>query len=282
MYTTKLRTVDLVGAHVGGDTITSCFLGTKPLPQLDVQIIDQQAGRPEALAKVWTEAGHQAIGRTGDARIVRARSGGDLIALATDDPTVQVQLLQRSQARMITIGLMLASKGASDGSGFVLGYAAVVPEHDQQMRADAVTLFSCIQQVTGGQRLSSQAVSSPIWNVAKLPGVRTAIYQNLSTVASKFLWEGEMTGQLLVACALPAPTAYPLVLEERNGRSRRQMCDAAARRGKSVACAYVDQSRPDWLYTVLPTRYGRGIPVEFPTPMLPARQLPEPRPSGTD
>lgn len=267
---TTFKTVDIRGANRGGQAATRAFLDHHDLPHLRVQIVDQTDKRASSLATTWSQAGHHTKAITADARTVPVERDLDLLALLTDDPTVQWRLLENSRAKLVLGGILIASAEAGAAGGRVLGLCAVVPERDRVTRQRAGRLFQSIVGLTGGERTTSRAVSAPTWNTAQMDVVRATLYQRLADDARRFLTTGDVPGGLYVATAWPTPAVHPIELQLRQGRSRAQMRVEAGRIAASSAerCAvvYFDETTPRWIYVVIPNQRRRPVTVELPEP----------------
>ena len=282
-----LRTLDLHGAHRGGSAATRALLERGTLPPMEVCLVDPVPSRAAQLSATWSNAGHRAVGVQADAREVSLDRQVDVLGLCTDDVNAQLHLLESSEARLIVMGLIVASTAVDGYGGQVLGFGATVPEHDALTRQSAERLFREVVRLTDGRRVTSHAVSDPVLNNLQVDTVRNLLYQRLAQDAYEFLNEGRAQGSLYVTVASPSGATFPLNLHLRQGRSRAQMQDMAQRqtkeqvlslRGKQAGIAihraaiFVDDTAASapWLYAVIPSSASFGRSSQFLTVELPS------------
>lgn len=265
--------LEIIGAHRGGHAYSRPLWDQRGMPALRVNLLDLEPGRPQALAKLWEEHGHAALGQVADVRHL-ALQPTDVRVLCLDDATAMLRLTQTAaNQRLLQWGLLVNTADAGQYGGRVLGFGATLPEGDLPRRAEAQALLQRLAALVG-ERETSASLRAPLLNAPQVDRVREAIHQRLATDASAFLQRGAATGRLFVAEPSGA-RLFSLRLEARHSRTREQMRQAALRDAEGEtgwqAVAFVDQ-RPDWLYlaflrprgTRRPLRYEVEFAVELP------------------
>ncbi len=262
--TSSTNRIDILGAHRGGTTATLALLDGGSLPPIEVRLVDPTVGRAAALARQWTSAGYRAVPIAASAGSLKPGSPARVTIAATDDPAFQVEQLKSPTSDLTVAGLVIATRDAQELGGLVLGIGAVVPQRANQLRRDAVAVFECIRQLTDGVRVSSTAVNSPIFNMAQVDRVRSALYDELATDARRFLVTGRTEGRVVLSCAYPETASYSVSVRQRAGRSALAMraCHTSLLPGQAVI--YLNEDQPKWMFAVIPTRIGLVYTPELP------------------
>jgi len=268
--------INVYGAHRGGGAATSELLGAPGIPKLTVRIVDPQPGRARELATAWETQRHDAFPITVAAESIATGTRPTVAVLATDNPTSQCRLFRDSAADLTVAGIIVATTERIDGDGIVFGIGAICPREDRSTRRDGIRLFETIESLTGGQRATSAAVTSPFANGLQAAATRGGMYGLLAGAARLHLTGHQQGGSTFVCMSLPDTETHEVTVADRNGRSRREMCNAA----RHQATIYLDHRNRSWMFVALPLPFGEWVTMELPTsPALDAlRVVREPAP----